>query len=82
MAVRIKWNRRGFRQVRHAFGGYVQQRAESALSGLPEGYKVVTQRDPSTQRPRAYLVADSYEARKDEAENSTLLKKISSMRGT
>jgi len=82
MAVRIKWNRRAFRQVRHAFGGYVEARARQAAAGLPEGYEVVVQRDPSTQRPRAYLVARSYEARRDEAENSTLLKTISGLRGT
>ncbi|AMQ66953.1 MULTISPECIES: hypothetical protein [Mycolicibacterium] len=82
MAVRIKWNRKGFKQVRHAFGGYVQAKAEAAAADLPEGYEVVVQRDPSTQRPRAYLVARSYEARHDEAKNSTLLKKISSLRGT
>lgn len=82
MAVRIKWNYKGFRQVRHAYGPVVKARADAALDDLPEGYEVVYQNDPSTQRPRAYLVAAKPSAQRDEAENSTLLKKISSMRGS
>lgn len=82
MAVRIKWNRKGFRQLRHAVGGYVESKAQAAAADLPDGYDVVVQRNPSTQRPRAYLVAGSVEAREDDAANSTLLRKISSLRGS
>lgn len=82
MAVRIKWNNAGFRRLRHAYGGYVAAKAESAAAGLPDGYEVVVQNDPSTQRPRAYLVARTKEAQVDEAKNHRLLKKISSLRGS
>lgn len=80
--VRIKWKRNGFRQVRHAYAGYVTDLANKAAQDLPEGYEVVVQNDPSTQRPRAYLVARSMEARRDDAENNRLMKKISSLRGS
>lgn len=82
MAVRIKWNHKAFRQIRHAYGPLVKARAEAAAADLPEGYEVVYQNDPTTQRPRAYIVAAEPSAQRDEAENSTLLKKISSMRGS
>lgn len=82
MAVRIQWNNKAFRQLRHLYGGYVAGKATAAASDLPEGYEVVLQNDPATQRPRAYLVAKSYAARRDEAENNRLLKKISQLRGS
>lgn len=82
MAVRIKWNYGAFKKIRHLYGPYCAQRAEEAASGLPDGYKVVVQNDPSTQRPRAYIVAASIEAQRDDAEHSTMLKLISSLRGT
>lgn len=82
MAVRIKWNNNGFRQLRHAFAGYVEAKANGAVQGLPEGYEVVVQNDPSTQRPRAYLVARSKAAQKDEATNHRLMKTISGLRGS
>lgn len=82
MAVRIKWNNQGFRQLRHLYGGYVAGKANAAAADLPEGYEVVVQNDPSNQRPRAYLVAKSYAARRDDAENNRLLKKISQLRGS
>lgn len=80
--VRIKWKSGAFRQVRHAYAGYVAAKAREAAQDLPDGYEVVVQDDPSTQRPRAYLVARSMEARRDDAESNRLLKKISGLRGT
>lgn len=80
--VRIKYNRGAFKQVRHAFGGYVAGRAESIRRSLPPGYELVVQRDPTTQRPRAYIVARTPEAMRDDAENGTLLKAVSAARGT
>ncbi|MFD7247778.1 hypothetical protein ACFV6Y_38255 [Streptomyces massasporeus] len=80
--ARIKYNRGAFKQIRHAYGNYVAWKAEAIRRGLPPGYELVVQRDPSTQRPRAYIVARSPEAMKDEAENSTLLKAVSAARGS
>lgn len=82
MAVRIKYNMAGFKQLRHAYGNYVAWRAEAIRRSLPEGYELVVQRNPSTQRPRAYIVASSPEAQRDEAENSTLLRAVSAARGS
>ncbi len=71
-----------FKKIRHAFAGHVQQVAERAVQPLPDGYEVVVQNDPSTQRPRAYIVARSKAAQRDDAEHSTMLKTVSSLRGT
>lgn len=80
--VRIKWMPGAFKKIRHAYGPYVAELAQKAAADLPEGYAVIVQNDPSTQRPRAYIAAISWEARKDDAEHSTLLKKVSALRGT
>ena len=82
MAVRIRYNRAAFKQVRHAAADHVLDRASEILRTLPPGYKLVVQRDPSTQRPRVYIVPDTFEALQDDAENNTLLKAISAARGT
>ncbi|MDQ8120526.1 Uncharacterised protein [Mycobacteroides abscessus subsp. abscessus] len=81
MAVRIKYNMAGFRKIRHAYGEYVEQIARQAAEGLPDGYVIVVQRDPNTQRPRIFIVAASYAARRDDAANSRLLKLIAGLRG-
>lgn len=81
MAVRIKWNLRAFRQIRHAYAGHVEELARQVAAELPPGYQVVVQDSPGSQRPRAYIVAHTYEARRDDAKNATLLKKIASIRG-
>ncbi len=81
MAVRIKWNNKAFRQLRHVYAGHVEALARSASASLPDGYEVVVQNDPNTQRPRAYLVARSYAARRDDAANNRLMKTISGLRG-
>lgn len=80
--ARIRYNLKAFRQIRHAYADHVAARAEEIRRSLPPGYTLVVQRDPSTQRPRAYIVADTIEAMKDEAENSTLLKAVSAARGS
>lgn len=80
MAVRIKYNLAGFRKIRHAYGGYVEQIAREAAEGLPDGYTIVVQRDPKTQRPRIFIVAASHAARRDDATNSRLLKLIAGLR--
>ncbi len=81
MTVRVKYIPGAFKKIRHAFAGHVADIATSAVSPLPDGYEVVIQNDPSTQRPRAYIVARSKAAQRDDAENSTMLKTISSLRG-
>lgn len=81
MAVRIKYNLAGFRKIRHAYGEYVEQIAREAAKDLPEGYVVVVQRDPNTQRPRAYIVAESTYARRHDAKHGRLLKLIAGLRG-
>lgn len=78
---RIVWKRGGFKKLRHAYGGLVEARARDAAQNLPDGYDVVVQRDGSKQRPRAYIVAGSMAARRDDAEHNTLLKVIAQLRG-
>ncbi|MBE5453504.1 hypothetical protein E3G52_000368 [Mycobacteroides abscessus] len=79
--VRIKYNMAGFRKIRHAFGGYTEDIARQAAAGLPDGYDVVVQRDPNTQRPRIFIVAGSHAARRDDHTHSRLLKLIAGLRG-
>lgn len=79
--MRIVWNLKAFKQIRHLLGSHVERRAHAFARALPPGYEVVVQRDPSTQRPRAYIVARTMAARRDDAENNTMLRLLSTMRG-
>ncbi|OBF77094.1 hypothetical protein [Mycolicibacterium fortuitum] len=80
--VRIRYNRSAWRKIRHAYANHVAARAEQIRRTLPDGYELVVQRDPSTQRPRAYIVAREIPAMIDDAENGSLLKAVSAARGS
>lgn len=82
MSVRIVYNMKAFKQIRHAAGAYVEGKGQLLRSMLPDGYSLIVQRKPSTQRPRAIVSALTPEARKDDAENARLLKAASALRGT
>lgn len=78
----IRYNMKAFRQIRHLLADHVAAKGEAMLASLPDGYSLVVQRNPGSQRPRAIVSALSIEARKDDASNGSLLKAASALRGT
>lgn len=61
----------------------VQRCTQIALHGQElagEGWEVIVQNDPQTQRPRAYLVCRDPDALRRDAKESTLMKVITQLR--
>lgn len=79
--VRIRWNAAGFREVRRlaTLEKDLLDRAQRGAAAAGDGYIAVSEIGPD--RARAAVVAASTHARRDNAEDHTLLRVIDVMRG-
>lgn len=79
--ARIRWNLAGFRKVRRlpTLERVLLSHAQDGASAAGDGYIAVSEIGPN--RARAAVVAASTYARRDNAEDHTLLRIIDDMRG-
>lgn len=80
MAPRTRWNLAGFRKVRRlpSLEKVLLERARDGASAAGDGYIAVS--EIGVDRARAAVVAASTYARRDNAEDHTLLRIIDDMR--
>ena len=77
---KIIYSMAAYKQIRHMHAEVVKDYADKLAELCGEGFEVTLQDRPNTQRPRAFVAAETPEARAKEAKHALLMKGLASLR--